>query len=213
MKILVTGFTPFGGEEKNPSWEAVKLLPDTIAGATLVKHEIPTAFTKSKVVLEEILAEEKPDVSLHIGQAGGRTNITVEQVAINLAEARIPDNDREQPSNEALREDGDTAYFATIPVKAMVKAIQEGGHPAAVSYTAGTYVCNCLMYHALYLQQQKYPKMRAGFIHIPFMEEQVLDKGNMPSMNLQAIAHAIECAITAIVEHKEDIQGIMGATH
>lgn len=212
MKILITGFTPFGGEEKNPSWEAVRQLPDSTNGVTLVKKEIPTAFTKCKEVLETILEEEKPDVALHIGQAGGRTNITVEKVAINLAEARIPDNDGEQPLDEPLREDGDTAYFATLPIKAMVENIRTK-YPASVSYTAGTYVCNALMYHALYLAQKKYPNMRAGFIHIPFMEEQVIHKANQPSMSLSSIQDAIQLAIEAILQNDEDIQKNMGTTH
>lgn len=212
MKILVTGFTPFGGEKKNPSWESVRQLPDSTNGVTLVKKEIPTAFTKCKEVLEDILEEEKPDVALHIGQAGGRTNITVEKVAINLAEARIPDNDGEQPMDEPLREDGDTAYFTTLPIKAMVENIRTK-YPASVSYTAGTYVCNALMYHALYLAQKKYPNMRAGFIHIPFMEEQVIDKANQPSMSLSSIQDAIQLAIEAILQNEEDIQKNMGTTH
>lgn len=212
MKILVTGFTPFGGEKKNPSWESVRQLPDSTNGVTLVKKEIPTAFTKCKEVLEDILEEEKPDVALHIGQAGGRTNITVEKVAINLAEARIPDNDGEQPMDEPLREDGDTAYFTTLPIKAMVENIRTK-YPASVSYTAGTYVCNALMYHALYLAQKKYPNMRAGFIHIPFMEEQVIDKANQPSMRLSSIQDAIQLAIEAILQNEEDIQKNMGTTH
>lgn len=212
MKILVTGFTPFGGEKNNPSWESVRQLPDSTNGVTLVKKEIPTAFTKCKEVLEDILEEEKPDVALHIGQAGGRTNITVEKVAINLAEARIPDNDGEQPMDEPLREDGDTAYFTTLPIKAMVENIRTK-YPASVSYTAGTYVCNALMYHALYLAQKKYPNMRAGFIHIPFMEEQVIDKANQPSMSLSSIQDAIQLAIEAILQNEEDIQKNMGTTH
>lgn len=212
MKILVTGFTPFGGEKKNPSWESVRQLPDSTNGVTLAKKEIPTAFTKCKEVLEDILEEEKPDVALHIGQAGGRTNITVEKVAINLAEARIPDNDGEQPMDEPLREDGDTAYFTTLPIKAMVENIRTK-YPASVSYTAGTYVCNALMYHALYLAQKKYPNMRAGFIHIPFMEEQVIDKANQPSMSLSSIQDAIQLAIEAILQNEEDIQKNMGTTH
>lgn len=212
MKILVTGFTPFGGEKKNPSWESVRQLPDSTNGVTLVKKEIPTAFTKCKEVLEDILEEEKPDVALHIGQAGGRTNITVEKVAINLAEARIPDNDGEQPMDEPLREDGDTAYFTTLPIKAMVENIRTK-YPASVSYTAGTYVCNALMYHALYLAQKKYPNMRAGFIHIPFMEEQVIDKATQPSMRLSSIQDAIQLAIEAILQNEEDIQKNMGTTH
>ena len=129
-KILVTGFDPFGGEPVNPAFEAVKLLPDEIAGATVVKLEIPTVFTRSATVVEEAMVREQPDYVLCIGQAGGRSALTVEKVAINLAEARIPDNDGEQPFDMPLREDGGTAYFATLPVKAMVKNINDHGIPA-----------------------------------------------------------------------------------
>ena len=120
MKVLITGFDPFGGEKVNPAFEAVKLLPDTIAGAEIIKLEIPTVFTRSAVVVEEAIKEHQPDIVINVGQAGGRSCMTVEKVAINLAEARIPDNDGEQPFDQPLREDGETAYFATIPVKAMV---------------------------------------------------------------------------------------------
>ena len=149
--VLVTGFDPFGGETVNPAYEAVKLLPGEIAGARIVKQEIPTAFTRSAVAIEQALEREHPDIVISVGQAGGRSTLTVEQVAINLAEARIPDNDGEQPLGTPLRTDGDTAYFATVPVKAMVGNVRAHNLPAFVSYTAGTYVCNSVMYNMLYL--------------------------------------------------------------
>ena len=161
-KILVTGFDPFGGEPVNPAFEAVKLLPDEIAGATVVKLEIPTVFTRSATVVEEAMVREQPDYVLCIGQAGGRSALTVEKVAINLAEARIPDNDGEQPFDMPLREDGGTAYFATLPVKAMVKNINDHGIPAFMSYTAGTYVCNSIMYTVRFLIFPKFPASRAA---------------------------------------------------
>ncbi|WP_283129377.1 pyroglutamyl-peptidase I, partial [Allofournierella massiliensis] len=151
MKVLVTGFDPFGGEAVNPAFEAVKLLPDQIAGAQIIKLEIPTVFTRSARVVEQAMEEHKPDIVIDVGQAGGRSCMTVEKVAINLAEARIPDNDGEQPFDEPLRADGETAYFATVPVKAMVENMRKHGIPAHISYTAGTYVCNSIMYNVLYL--------------------------------------------------------------
>ena len=132
-KMLVTGFDPFGGESVNPAFEAVKLLPDEIAGYEVVKLEVPTVFTKSARVLEDAIDREEPDVVLCVGQAGGRSAMTVERVAINLVEARIPDNDGEQPMDEPVRADGETAYFATLPVKAMAKAMNDAGVPAFVS--------------------------------------------------------------------------------
>lgn len=214
MKILVTGFDPFGGESVNPAFEAVKLLPDTIAGSEIVKLEIPTVFTRSTVVTEEAIIKHQPDVVLSIGQAGGRSNISIERVAINLAEARIPDNDGEQPFDEKLQEDGENAYFTSLPVKAMVQNVRDHGIPSSISYTAGTYVCNSIMYNVLYLVNTKYPHIRAGFIHVPFATEQVTDKADgTPSMPVELIAKGIEYAIEAIVKNEEDHKVSMGTTH
>ena len=185
MKVLVTGFDPFDGESVNPAFEAVKLLPDKIADAEIIKLEIPTVFTRSAEVVEKAIEEYQPDIVLSIGQAGGRSCVTVEKVAINLAEARIPDNDGEQPLDQALREDGDTAYFATVPVKAMVANMRKHGIPAHISYTAGTFVCNSVMYHVLYLLDKKFPGVHGGFIHVPYESCHVIgpdshsDSGNV----------------------------------
>ncbi len=211
MKILVTGFDPFGGETVNPAYEAVKLLPDNIAGAEIIKLEIPTVFTRSVSVVEEAINKHQPDVVLSIGQAGGRTSITVEKVAINLAEARIPDNDGEQPLEQALQPDGETAYFATIPVKAIVNRIRENGIPSNISYTAGTYVCNSIMYNVLYLTHKKYPHIKAGFIHVPFSTEQVSGKPDgTASMTVETISKAISHALEVISENTSDIKEYMG---
>ena len=204
MKILVTGFDPFGGEKVNPAYEAVQLLPDKISSSDIVKIEIPTAFSKSALVVEEAIKKYNPDVVLNIGQAGGRSSITVEKVAINLAEARIPDNEGEQPIDKKLQQDGETAYFATIPVKAMVKNIRDHGIPANISYTAGTYVCNSIMYNVLYMIHKRYTNIRAGFIHVPFSTKQVVDKPEgTASMSVETIVKALEYAIEVIVENKE----------
>lgn len=211
MKILVTGFDPFGGEKVNPAYEAVKLLPNNIAGAEIIKLEIPTVFTRSTSVVEDSIKKHNPDVVLGIGQAGGRSSITVEKVAINLAEARIPDNDGEQPLDQELQEDGETAYFATVPVKAMVNNIRAHGIPANVSYTAGTYVCNSIMYNVLYMVHKRYPNIRAGFIHVPFSTEQAAAKPDgTASMSVETISKAIEHAIEAIAENKEESGESMG---
>ena len=214
MKVLVTGFDPFGGEKINPAFEAVKLLPDTIAGAQIVKLEIPTVFTRSADVVEKAIKEHQPDIVIDVGQAGGRSCMTVEKVAINLAEARIPDNDGEQPLDEPLRADGETAYFATVPVKAMVENMRKHGIPAHISYTAGTYVCNAVMYNVLYLLDKKYPGVRGGFIHVPFESGQVVDKANgTPFMSLEMIAKGIEYSIEAAVKNEADVKENMGETH
>ena len=214
MKILVTGFDPFGGEKVNPALEAVKSLPSEIHGAEIHWVEIPTVFYKAAEVLETAIVRFQPDAVLCIGQAGGRASLTPERVAINQDDARIPDNQGNQPIDTPIRLDGQAAYFSTLPIKAMVQAIKEEGLPATVSNTAGTFVCNHLMYQALYLADKKFPDMRAGFMHIPYMTEQVINKSNTASMNLTDIVRGIEAAIGAIVDYKDkDIKLVGGTTH
>lgn len=213
MKILVTGFDPFGGESINPAIESVKKLPDEIKGAEIIKLEIPTVIGKSVDKIKEKVEEVKPDVVLSIGQAGGRPDITVERVGINCDDCRIKDNEGNQPIDEKVAEDGPAAYFSTLPIKAMVEHIKEGKIPASVSNTAGTFICNHVLYGVAHIQATKYPNMRTGFIHIPFLPEQVTDKKNMPSMALDTIVKALELAIEAIVENDSDIKVTGGKTH
>ena len=214
MKILVTGFDPFGGEKVNPALEAVKSLPSEIHGAEIHWVEIPTVFYKAAEVLEIAIIRYQPDAVLCIGQAGGRASLTPERVAINQDDARIPDNQGNQPIDTPIRLDGQAAYFSTLPIKAMVQAIKEEGLPATVSNTAGTFVCNHLMYQALYLADKKFPNVRAGFMHIPYMTEQVINKPNTASMSLTDIVRGIEAAIGAIVDYKDkDIKLVGGTTH
>ncbi|HEL1638504.1 pyroglutamyl-peptidase I [Streptococcus suis] len=215
MKIIVTGFDPFGGEPINPALETIKSLPKTIAGAEIILVEIPTVFDKAADVLEEKMAEHLPDAVLCIGQAGGRVDLTPERIAINQDDARIPDNEGQQPIDRTIRADGQPAYFSTLPIKAMVEAIHRIGLPASVSNTAGTFVCNHLMYQALYLAEKQFPKTKAGFLHIPFLPEQVVDKPGQASMSLNDIVRGVEVAIGAIVEYrdKEDIKKGGGSTH
>ena len=214
MKILVTGFDPFGGEKVNPALEAVKSLPSVIHGAEIRWVEIPTVFYQSAEVLEAEIDRYQPDVVLCIGQAGGRASLTPERVAINQDDARIPDNQGNQPIDTPIRLDGEAAYFSTLPIKAIVQAIKEVGLPATVSNTAGTFVCNHLMYQVLYLADKKFPNMRAGFMHIPYMTEQVVNKPNTASMCLRDIVRGIEAAIGAIVDYKDkDLKIVGGETH
>ena len=214
MKILVTGFDPFGGETVNPALEAVKSFPSEIHGAEVHWVAIPTVFYKAAEVLETAIVRYQPDAVLCIGQAGGRASLTPERVAINQDDARIPDNQGNQPIDTPIRQDGQAAYFSTLPIKAMVQAIKEEGLPATVSNTAGTFVCNHLMYQALYLADKKFPHMKSGFMHIPYMTEQVVNKPNTASMNLTDIVRGIEAAIGAIVDYKDkDIKLVGGTTH
>lgn len=208
MKVLITGFDPFGNEKINPAIEAVKKLDDKIAGADIIKLEIPTVFGKSIERLEKALEKENPDITICVGQAGGRNRISIERVAINISDARIRDNERNQPIDEPIFEDGDAAYFAKLPIKAMVKEMNDKNIPGEVSNTAGTYVCNHIMYGLLYNIDKKYPNMKGGFIHIPFLPEQVIDKKDRPSMSLDLIIKGITAAIEAAIKYDEDIKEV-----
>ena len=210
MKILVTGFDPFGGEPINPAIESVKRLPDNIAGAEIIKLEIPTVRKKSLEKIEKAINEHNPDVILSIGQAGGRFDISIERVGINLDDFRIPDNEGNQTIDEPIFPDGENAYFVKLPVKAMVQNVQKNNIPASVSYTAGTFVCNHVLYGVLYLIEKKYNGKKSGFIHIPFLPEQVVDKRNTPSMELSTIVKGLTAAIEAIVKNDEDIKEVGG---
>ena len=213
MKILVTGFDPFGGEEVNPAIETVKRLPDTISGAKIIKLEIPTVCHQSLRVIDEAIARYDPDVVLSVGQAGGRPDITVERVGINVDDCRIPDNAGNQIVDEPIYADGPAAYFVTVPIKAMVQRIRERNIPASVSNTAGTFVCNHVTYGVCHLLAVKYPGKRSGFIHIPFLPQQAVDKKNMPSMSQDMMVEAITAAIEAVVDTEKDIKVTGGATH
>ncbi len=210
MKILVTGFDPFGGEPINPAIESVKRLPDNIEGAEIIKLEIPTVRKKSLEKIEKAINEHNPDVILSIGQAGGRFDISIERVGINLDDFRIPDNEGNQIIDEPVFPDGENSYFVKLPVKAMVQNVQKNNIPASVSYTAGTFVCNHVLYGVLYLIEKKYKGKKSGFIHIPFLPQQVVDKRNMPSMELNTIVKGLTAAIEAIVKNNEDIKEVGG---
>lgn len=210
MKILITGFDPFGGENINPALEAVKKLPDTILGSEIIKLEIPTVFRKSLETIEKNIIKHNPDVVISIGQAGGRFGITPERVAINMDDARIKDNEDNQPIDISIYEDGESAYFSNLPIKAMVKEMNDNGIPASISNSAGTFVCNHVMYGVLYLIDKKYPNIRGGFIHVPYIPSQVTTKPNMPSMSIDDIAKGLELSIKAVIENSSDIKTIGG---
>ena len=211
MKFLITGFDPFGTEKINPALEAVKKLPDTVAGAEVIKLEIPTVFGKSVEKIQEAIEKHDPDVIISIGQAGGRAGITPERVAVNIDDARIEDNDGNQPVDITIHKDGENAYFSNLPIKAMVKEMNENGIPGSVSNTAGTFVCNHVMYGILYMIDKKYPNKKGGFIHVPYIPQQAISKQNAPSMSLDYIVKGLELCIKAIVENETDIKTIGGA--
>lgn len=211
MKLLITAFDPFGGDKVNPSQEAVLLLPDKIGSVEVIKLEVPTVFRKSIATVTAAIERERPDVVLCIGQAGGRFDVTPERVAINIDDARIPDNEGNQPIDSIIYDDGAAAYFSTLPIKAMVKNIRDAGLPASVSNSAGTFVCNHLMYGVLYTLAKQYPGVIGGFVHVPFIPKQVLGRAApAPSLSLTDIAKALEAAIAAIEQNKCDIRTVGG---
>lgn len=191
-KLLITGFEPFGGEAINPSWEALKLIPDVIKDFNIVKMEIPVVFGKAAEIIIEKAEEIGADVILCIGQAGGRDAITPEMLGINLRHASIPDNEGNQPLDEKIIEGGDVAYFTTLPARAIAEKISAKGIGAKVSYSAGAYVCNDVIYSLL--AHFNGSDVKLGFIHIPYSKEQ----GKEPSMSLDKISLAIVTAIETI---------------
>lgn len=211
MKLLLTAFSPFGGEKINPSLEAVKLVKDKILETDIIKLEVPTVFGKSIKIVADAIEKEKPDYVLCIGQAGGRYGITPERVAINIDDARIPDNEGNQPIDRPIFADGEPAYFSNLPVKAMVEEIRKEGLPASLSNSAGTYVCNHLMYGVLYTLSKKYKGVKGGFIHVPFIPEQTVDKPDKPSMSLTDIVRGLEAAIRAISRNETDVKSAEGS--
>jgi pyroglutamyl-peptidase I len=213
MKLLLTAFSPFGGEKINPSLEAVKLLKDKILETDIIKLEVPTVFGKSIKIVADAIEKERPDYVLCIGQAGGRYGITPERVAINIDDARIPDNEGNQPIDRPIFADGEPAYFSGLPVKAMVEEIRKEGLPASLSNSAGTYVCNHLMYGVLYTLSKKYKGVKGGFIHVPFIPEQTVDKSDKPSMSLPDIVRGLEAAIRAISRNNEDVKSAEGSEY
>lgn len=212
MKLLLTAFDPFGGETLNPALEAIKLIPDQLDATTIIKVEIPTVFDKSIELLTSYIRKHQPDAVLCVGQAGGRVAITPERVAINIDDAGIPDNEDNQPIDRTIRPDGAPAYFSTLPIKAMVSRMRESGIPAKVSNTAGTFVCNHLMYGLLYTLDKHYPHVKGGFVHVPFLPSQVKDRPVF-ALELTEIVQGLECCIRAIAECQADIHTAEGATH
>ena len=209
-KILVTGFDPFGGEKVNPALEVIKLLPKKIGENEVRILEIPTVYKKSVEKIEKEIESYKPDYVLSIGQAGGRASISIERVAINIDDFRIKDNEGNQPIDENIFEDGENAYFSTLPIKSIQDELSKNNIPSSISNTAGTFVCNHVLYGVLYLIEKKYKGKKSGFIHIPFLPEQVVDKRNTPSMELSTIVKGLTAAIEAIVKNDEDIKEVGG---
>ncbi|WP_274864712.1 pyroglutamyl-peptidase I [Serratia marcescens] len=213
QKVLITGFEPFGGERLNPSWEVVKQLNDMeLVGKRIVARQLPCVFGAALEALNAAIDEVQPVMVLAVGQAGGRTDITIERVAINVDDARIPDNQGQQPVDEPIVAGGPAAYFSTLPIKAMVSSMREAGIPASVSQTAGTYVCNHVMYGLLHrLSGQR--EVKGGFIHIPYLPEQAAAHPGAPSMAASTVLFALELAVSIALQVEHDLKVAGGATH
>ncbi|WP_373576475.1 pyroglutamyl-peptidase I [Parafannyhessea umbonata] len=201
MRILVTGFQPFDGEKVNPSWQVARRLPERIARAEVLRLEVPVAFGRGPRTVTQEIDRLAPDVALCLGQAGGRAGITVEFVGINQMDARIPDCDGFQPRGERIDPAGPDAFFSTVPVRRMVARMREGGVPASVSYTAGTYVCNDLLYEVLHHISAAGTGCLGGFVHVPYLPEQAAAKSpDTPSMALDHMVRAVTLGLEAAVE-------------
>jgi pyroglutamyl-peptidase len=208
--VLVTGFMPFGGEHTNPSWEIAKALPETISAYRIEALRMPTEFGKAIAVTTKAIDALKPAIVLCFGQAGGRSRMSVERVAINVDDARVADNAGNQTIDRPIVADGPAAYFCSVPIKAMVAAMTKAGAPAEVSNTAGTFVCNHLIYGVLHHIATNANAggntTRAGFIHVPYLESQVLDKADTAAMSLATMIVGAKAAIMAAIKYKTDLK-------
>ncbi|PKK97378.1 MAG: pyroglutamyl-peptidase I [Tenericutes bacterium HGW-Tenericutes-3] len=202
-KILLTGFSPFNDEKINPSYEAIKYLPKKIGESNLTVIELPTEFNQSFENLKDKIIEIQPNVIIMFGQAGGRKSISLERIAINIDDASIPDNNNYQPVDQVINSSGPAAYFSTLPIRKIFNHLNQKNIPVSISNSAGTYVCNHLMYHTLDFIAQNNLIQKVGFIHVPYIHEQALEKKDVFSMSLSEITHAIETIITLL--DKEDL--------
>jgi len=211
--VLLTGFQPFGGEQVNPSWQAVSALHGArIAGHRVMARELPVAFGASLKALRAALRETRPALVICVGQAGGRAQLSLERVAINVDDARIPDNTGQQPVDVPVVAEGPAAYFSTLPIKAMREALRGAGFPAEVSQTAGTYVCNHVFYglmHALRARRG----VRAGFIHIPYSPDQASGHPGAPSLAVETVTDALRVAVQVALKTSVDARVTAGAEH
>lgn len=198
MKILITGFDPFGGESVNPAWEAVSRLPGEINGNEVIRMLIPTSFARAPQAVLEKVKEYRPDYVISVGQAAGRTAITPERIAINMMSASIADNDGAVPVEQKIEDNGPDGYFSLLPVVEMVKAIEAAGLPGKISNTAGTFVCNRVMYSVLHACHTQFPGMRSGFIHVPCIPEQTEKHPEWFALPVEEITRGLEAALSVL---------------
>lgn len=210
MKALVTGFDPFGGSDLNPALEALGRLKPALGPLEIVTRTLPTVFGRCLRVLNEAIDETGPDIVLGVGLAGGRPGLSLERVAINLDDARIVDNAGKQPIDRPVVTGGPAAYFTTLPIKAAAQALRQAGLPAAVSNSAGTFVCNHLFYGLMHRAAQDGNRMRGGFLHIPYLPQQAARQAGAPSMALEHIVQGIEIILAVAAARREDVVAAEG---
>ena len=211
MKALVTGFEPFGGDAVNPSGEALLELPARLGELEVETRVLPTVFGRAIAALEDALITTRPDIVLCVGLAGGRAELSLERVAINVDDARIPDNDGQQPIDRPIIAGGAAAYFTGLPIKAAVVALREAGLPAIVSNTAGTFVCNHVFYGLMHLLATQRLPARGGFLHVPYLPSQAARFSSAPSMALDQIVQGIEIILQVAASRTDDIAAAEGA--
>ena len=211
--VLITGFEPFDGEAVNPSWEVVSRLDNAIiGGCRVVARQLPCVFGEALIELNAAIDSLSPTLVLSVGQAGGRTDISVERVAINVDDARIADNRGNQPVDTPIVANGPAAWFSSLPIKAIVSALRDAGIPASVSQTAGTFVCNHVMY-GLLRKLSGMPEAKGGFIHIPYLPQQAAAHPGAPSMAAETVRQGLALAIATALQVENDIPVTGGATH
>lgn len=213
--VLLTGFDPFGGDTINPSWEAVsRLQGETIAGRSMLAEQLPTTFAAAPRALRAALRRHTPELVLCVGQAGGRAALSLERVAINVNDARIPDNAGAQPVDTPVVTRGPAAYFTTLPIKAMRAELRAAAIPAEISQTAGTFVCNQVFYVLMRaLARMPAPRPRGGFVHVPWLPEQTVDRPEAPSMPLADMVTGLRIAVDTALRTRRDLRVPAGATH
>lgn len=211
---LLLGFEPFAGDDINPSQRIVEILDgETIAEHRIAGFTLPTEFARAVTMTSDLIARRRPSLVLALGQAGGRDGMSIERVAINVIDARVPDNAGDQPVDVAVVDGAPNAYFSTLPIKAMLRALQTAAISASISNTAGTFVCNQVFYALAHLVATRYPALRTGFVHVPFLPEQSARHANAPSMDIRTMIDATRICLDVALTTRDDEHFAAGTTH
>ncbi len=212
--ILLTGFEPFNKETINPSWEAVRQLDGWHEGEFVVHaRQLPCVFGRALKAVHRAVEELQPSIVISVGQAGGRVDMSVERIAINIDDAPYADNQQRQPVDQPIVNGGPAAYFSTLPIKAIVHELREAGLPSSVSHSAGTFVCNHVFYGLMHQAHEWGTTMRAGFIHIPYLPEQAARHPGTASMKLEDVVEGLRIAVRTTLAHTVDMREAGGLTH